>query len=104
MNWRGSQLELQFRGRRRERSQAKHSRCTLELMPLIITPGQLKQRAEFYHQLGQLTGAGLGLLRALEQLKRSPPARSYREPIQRLLDQLADGYTLNESLQRVSHW
>ena len=32
---------------------------------LIITPGQLSRRADFYHQLGQLTGAGLGLVQAL---------------------------------------
>jgi len=31
--------------------------------------GQLTQRADFYQQLGQLTGAGLGLIRALEQLQ-----------------------------------
>lgn len=73
-------------------------------MPLIITPGQFTQRAEFYHQLSQLTGAGLGLIYALEQLKRSPPARSYRQPIQQALEQLGHGYTFNEALQRIEHW
>jgi type II secretory pathway component PulF len=73
-------------------------------MPLIITPGQLSQRADFYHQLGQLIGAGLGLTRALEQLKRNPPAPSYREPIQRVLEELANGCTLADALQRVGHW
>ena len=71
---------------------------------MILTPGQFTQRAEFYHQLGQLTGAGLGLIYALEQLKRSPPAPSYRQPIQQLLDQLGHGYTLAESLQRIGQW
>ena len=32
---------------------------------MIVTPGQLSRRADFYHQLGQLTGAGLGLIQAL---------------------------------------
>ena len=73
-------------------------------MPLIITPGQLSQRADFYHQLGQLTGAGLGVTRALEQLKRNPPARSYREPIGRVLEELANGCTLTDALQSVEHW
>ena len=73
-------------------------------MPLIITPGQLTQRAEFYYQLSQLTGAGLGLIYALEQLKRNPPARSYRQPIQQLLEQLGHGYTFNEALQRIGQW
>ena len=38
---------------------------------------------------------------ALEQIKRNPPARSFREPLQRLLDELAKGATLAESLQSV---
>src|SRR5436309_910832 len=73
-------------------------------MPLDFMPGQFARRAEFYHQLGALTGAGLGLVRGLETLKRNPPARSYREPINRALEQLAHGYTFTESLQRVGHW
>src|SRR2546425_1342745 len=73
-------------------------------MPLIVTPGQFSRRSEFYHQLAQLTAAGLGLVRALEQLKSHPPARSFREPTQRLLNELAAGYTLTESLQRLGHW
>jgi type II secretory pathway component PulF len=73
-------------------------------MPLIITPGQFTHRAEFYYQLSQLTGAGLGLIHALEQLKRNPPAPSYRQPIQQLLDQLGHGYTFTESLQRIGQW
>ena len=73
-------------------------------MPLIITPGQLSQRADFYHQLGQLTGAGLGVTRALEQLKLNPPARSYREPIGRVLEELANGCTLTDALQSAENW
>ena len=73
-------------------------------MPIIITPGQLSRRADFYHQLGQLTSAGLGLVRALEQLKAHPPDRSYREPIRRVLEQIADGCTLTDALQRSGNW
>ncbi|MCX6914447.1 MAG: type II secretion system F family protein [Verrucomicrobia bacterium] len=71
---------------------------------MIFTPGQLSRRADFYHQLGQLTGAGLGLVRALEELKRHPPDRSYREPIGQLLGQIAGGATLTDGLQRCGHW
>ena len=71
---------------------------------MIFTPGQLSRRADFYHQVGQLTGAGLGLIRALEQLKQHPPDRSYREPIGRLLEQIAGGCTLTEAVQRFGHW
>jgi type II secretory pathway component PulF len=70
-------------------------------MPLIISPRQFVQRAEFYHQLNQFTSAGIPIVRALEQIKRSPPAPSFRAPLQRLLDELAKGATLAESLQRL---
>ncbi len=73
-------------------------------MPLEFTPSQFFRRAEFYHQLGALTGAGLGLTRGLEQLKRHPPSRSYRRPIGRLLEELAHGFTLTESVQRMGQW
>ena len=73
-------------------------------MPLFVTPGQFAKRAEFYHQLGQLTGAGLGLIRALEQLKTHPPARSYRELLRKLLEELTHGFTLTEALRRLGRW
>jgi type IV pilus assembly protein PilC len=73
-------------------------------MSFTVTPRQFTQRAEFYHQLAQLTSAGIGVLSALEQLKLNPPAHSYREPIQRLLAELAQGRTLTGSLQQLDHW
>lgn len=73
-------------------------------MSLTITPRQFAQRAEFYHQLAQLNSAGIGILQALEQLKRNPPARSYREPIQRLLHQIIEGQTFAAALQQVDGW
>lgn len=71
-------------------------------MSFIVTPRQFAQRAEFYHQLAQLTSAGIGVVQALEQIKRNPPARSFREPIQRILDELAKGRTVSESLRQLS--
>jgi type II secretory pathway component PulF len=73
-------------------------------MPLIITPGQLSRRADFYHQLGQLSGAGFGLIQALEQIKRSPPAPSYRAPVGRVIEQIAAGGTFTDALQQCGHW
>ncbi len=73
-------------------------------MSLIITPAQFARRGEFYHQLAQLTAAGLGLVAALEQLQRSPPDRSFREPIRRVLINLGEGYTLSEGLQQGGQW
>ena len=71
---------------------------------MIITPGQLSRRADFYHQLGQLTGAGLGLIQALEQLKRNPPDRSYRQPIGRVLEQIGEGTTFTDAVRCCGHW
>jgi type IV pilus assembly protein PilC len=69
---------------------------------MIVTPGQFTQRAEFYHQLAQLTAAGIGVMQALEQIKRNPPARSFREPLQRVLDELAKGRAISDSLRQLS--
>lgn len=71
---------------------------------MIITPGQLSRRADFYHQLGQLTGAGLGLLQALEQLRRNPPDRSYRQPLSQVLEEITAGTTLTEAVKSCGHW
>jgi type IV pilus assembly protein PilC len=73
-------------------------------MSLTVTPRQFSQRAEFYHQLAQLTSAGIGLLQALEQLRRNPPGSSYREPIQQLLNELGQGRTFAGSLQQLDGW
>jgi len=71
-------------------------------MSFIVTPRQFTQRAEFYHQLAQLTAAGIGVVPALEKIKRNPPARSFREPLQRILDELAEGRPVAESLRQLS--
>lgn len=73
-------------------------------MPLIVAPWQLSQRAEFYHQLAQLTAAGIGLPGALEQVRRNPPAHSFREPIRRLIQYLNEGYTFTDALQLTGGW
>jgi type IV pilus assembly protein PilC len=70
-------------------------------MPLIISPRQFVQRAELYHQLNQLTSAGIPIVRALEQIERRPPAAAYHKPLQHLLNEIAKGATLSESLRRL---
>jgi type II secretory pathway component PulF len=70
-------------------------------MPLILSPSQFNQRADFYHQLGQFTSAGIPIMRALEQIQRHPPTRAYRRPLQQLLGELSQGATLAESLQHL---
>ncbi len=73
-------------------------------MAFIFTPGQLARRADFYHQLSQLTSVGLGVIRALEQLEQHPPAPSYRLKIKRVLRELGQGFTLTEAVRRVGQW
>src|SRR5690349_15274935 len=73
-------------------------------MALIVTPGQFNQRANLYYQLAQLTSAGLGLVAALQHILRSPPARSYVRPIERVVDDINGGCTFTESLRRAGRW
>jgi type II secretory pathway component PulF len=73
-------------------------------MSPIFTPGQLRQRAEFYRQLGQLTAAGITIPTSLDQLRRHPPGRAYRQPLQRLVSDLAGGCSLTDAVRRLGTW
>lgn len=70
----------------------------------LLLPGQFTRRAELYHQLSQLTMAGLPIVRALEQLERNPPARAFREPLQQIIHGISAGGTFTESAQRSGNW
>lgn len=67
-------------------------------------PGQFMRRAEFYYQLAQLTAAGVTLPSALQMLERSPPTRSYRQPIHQLQALLSQGFGIADSFARVPGW
>ena len=69
-------------------------------MPLVVTPKQLTQRAEFFHRLQQVTAAGVGVIQGLEMLYKSPPHRSFRQPISEMLTALGQGSTFSEALRR----
>jgi type II secretory pathway component PulF len=73
-------------------------------MSFIITPRQLQRRADLYYQLGQLTSAGLSIMQSLEQLRRKPPAASYRLPLGRIIEEIGHGFTFSESLRRQGQW
>ncbi len=73
-------------------------------MAFIFSPSQLNQRSEFYHQLGQLTAAGLTLTVILKQLEQHPPARSYRQPLRLISTQVAEGSTFTEALRNLGSW
>src|ERR1700722_2953103 len=73
-------------------------------MPLIVTPRQLTQRSQFYQQLGQVTAAGVTIIAALEMQARTPPARSFREPIRQVILQLTQGATVSDAWQELGPW
>jgi type II secretory pathway component PulF len=73
-------------------------------MPLTFTPSQLSRRADFYHQLGQLTGAGFGIVQTFDRLRSSPPDRSYRIPLTGVLQLVNDGSTMAEAFRSQGHW
>ena len=71
---------------------------------IVITPGQLTRRAELYHQLAQLTAAGLPILNSLEQLERHPPSRAFRAPLQKLRQEIGSGFTFSEAIANTGNW
>ncbi|MBI4326293.1 MAG: type II secretion system F family protein [Chloroflexi bacterium] len=73
-------------------------------MSLIVTPRQLTHLGEFYHQLAGLISAGIGLIQGLEAVRKSPPHRSFRPPLSRIIDRLNQGYRLSESLTMLGRW
>jgi len=73
-------------------------------MLAVPTPARLAQRAEFYHQLAQLTDAGLTLHSALESQERRPPAHWLRGPAARLLGFLKEGGTFGEAVTAAGDW
>jgi type IV pilus assembly protein PilC len=73
-------------------------------MPFIVTPSELNRRADFYHQLQQLTSAGLGIVNALDQLQRNSPSRRYRVATGHLLGLVQRGQALGESMRAIPDW
>lgn len=70
---------------------------------MIITPGQLTHRANFYFQLASLLSAGVPIMQALE-MARSTESRAYRHGISSVLDHLNQGSTLTDALNATGDW
>lgn len=71
---------------------------------MIFTPGQLKRRAELYHQLGSMITAGVPLISALEMTARNRSMRGTHKTILALIDHLKNGLTFGDSMARVHGW
>ena len=73
-------------------------------MPLLISPRQLEQRSDLYHQIGSMISAGLRLHQAVETLVKHPPSRSFRKPLRNLMSQLEQGETFVGSMAATGTW
>jgi type IV pilus assembly protein PilC len=73
-------------------------------MPFIVTPSELNRRADFYHQLQQLTQAGLGVVNALQQLQKNASSYRYRKASGHLLGLIQGGSQLGESMRAIPDW
>ena len=73
-------------------------------MALLLLPRHFQSRAELYRQFSRLTAAGIGIPQAVEIQHRSPPARSFREPLAIVRHRLADGATFSDALHGTGNW
>ncbi len=71
---------------------------------MVVTPKQLEQRSEFYHQFGVLLSAGISALQALDQLYKNPPARVMRPRIDQFRGYLQGGHTITDAAQMMGTW
>ncbi|MEE2947793.1 MAG: type II secretion system F family protein, partial [Verrucomicrobiota bacterium] len=69
---------------------------------LIETPRSFRARSEFYHQLGALQQAGIGVAQSLQQI--SPPTQRDRQHVRETIDRLNAGETFSESLKIRKNW
>ena len=73
-------------------------------MAVILLPGQLAQRADFYHQFGRLAGSGVPIVQALEIQQRNPPAPAFRQPLSRIISRLNQGDSFSTSIRSLGRW
>jgi len=71
---------------------------------MIITPGMLSRRAEFYHQLGAMITSGVPLIQALEMAGRNPALRGSKKFVPALIENLKSGKTFTDSMASVHGW
>lgn len=71
---------------------------------MLFLPGQLSSRADFYHQLGQMTAAGLSLTNSLQTLSRTYRSAAFRSQLNHALLDIEAGATVSESFRRRAGW
>lgn len=70
---------------------------------MIVTPGQISRRANFYFQLASLLSAGVPIIQALE-MGRNSSGRAYHRPISSILAQLQQGSTFSDAANSTGSW
>src|SRR5437764_495175 len=68
-------------------------------MALLNTPGRLKEQAEFYHQLGSMTKAGVTIVQAIDLLRRNPPSRKLGRLAEETMAGILRGQNFTESIR-----
>jgi type II secretory pathway component PulF len=71
---------------------------------MIFTIGQLKRRAELYHQLGAMIKAGVPLIQALQMAGNNASLRASQKTISALLGHMQNGLSFSDSMTRVQGW
>ncbi len=71
-------------------------------MPLLLTPANLEAQATFYHELGTLQRAGLGLISALQTVAKNPPRRSIAAMVPTIIARLNQGSTFSDALRTIA--
>lgn len=69
---------------------------------MVITPGQLAQRANFYFQLASLLSAGVPIIQALEMGRTT--AKGYARQISIVLNRLQQGSTFSDAVEATGTW
>jgi type II secretory pathway component PulF len=66
---------------------------------LIVSPKQLRDRSELYHQLAVLVASGIPMIQALEMQQRNPANRASAAAMANVLQLLQQGRTVTDAFQ-----
>jgi len=73
-------------------------------MPVIVTPGFLANRGEFYFQMASQVEAGIPIVVALSNQLSNPLSPSFVRPIETLIGHIEQGGGVADSLDAIGDW
>lgn len=68
-------------------------------MAFIVSPKQLRDRAELYHQLAMLVSSGIPIISALEMQRRKPVNRASATAMENVTTMLQQGHTVTDAFR-----